>query len=235
MPTFGMLANRLVAEHDAIQLHLPQFDAAGVALRGRLLKKPTVITYHCDLLMPPGLLALTANLAVKVMNNLAALTTHRIVTYTRDYAENSPYLRRYMHKLRVIPPPVELPAIRPEAITSFAMQHNPDGRKPVIGMAGRFATEKGIEVLLNALPRILAVLSQMRRCSSPVRIKILSAKNIISSVYPRGSKNTRPKAAGDSLARLTPSKSLLFIPTWIYLCFPALIPPNLLGWCKLKA
>ncbi len=52
MPTFGWLANRMVLETDAIQLHLPQFDAAGVALRGRLLKKPTLITYHCDLFCP---------------------------------------------------------------------------------------------------------------------------------------------------------------------------------------
>lgn len=157
MPTFGMLANRLVLEHDAIQLHLPQFDAAGIALRGRLLKKPTVITYHCDLLMPPGLLSRTANLAVKLMNNLAALTTHRIVTYTRDYAENSPYLRRYIHKLHVIPPPVELPQVTPEDVAAFAGKNNPDNRRPVIGMAARFATEKGVEVLLNALPSILKV------------------------------------------------------------------------------
>ncbi len=160
MPTFGWLANRLVAENDAVQLHLPQFDAAGVALRGRLLRKPTVITYHCDLLMPPGLLAQTANLAVKVMNNLAALATHRIVTYTRDYAENSPYLRRYMRKLHVIPPPVELPPVLPDAVASFARQHNPQNRKPVIGMAARFTSEKGVEVLLNALPRILQVYPQ---------------------------------------------------------------------------
>jgi glycosyltransferase involved in cell wall biosynthesis len=157
MPTFGYLANRLVAENDAVQLHLPQFDAAGVALRGRLLKKPTVITYHCDLLMPPGLLAQTANLAVKVMNNLAALTTHRIVTYTQDYAENSPYLRRYMDKLHVIPPPVELPQISSDEVADFARRHNPHQRRPVIGMAARFTTEKGVEVLLNALPRILSV------------------------------------------------------------------------------
>ncbi len=155
MPTFGWLANRLVAEHDAIQLHLPQFDAAGVALRGRMLKKPTVITYHCDLLMPPGLLAQTANLAVKVMNNLAALATHRIVTYTQDYAENSNFLRRHMDKLQVIPPPVELPSISPEAVAAFAQKNNPDARRPVIGMAARFASEKGVEVLLNAMPRIL--------------------------------------------------------------------------------
>jgi glycosyltransferase involved in cell wall biosynthesis len=155
MPSFGLLANRLVAENDVVQLHLPQFDAAGVALRGRLLHKPTVITYHCDLFMPPGLLAWTANQAVRVMNNLAALSTHRIVTYTRDYAENSAYLNRYMDKLEVIPPPVELPDVTAAQIETFGSQHNPAGCRPVIGMVSRFATEKGVEVMLNALPRIL--------------------------------------------------------------------------------
>ncbi len=155
MPTFGALAWRLVSENDVIQLHLPQFDAAGVALRGRLLKKPTVITYHCDLLMPPGLMAWAANQAVRVMNNLAALTCHRIVTYTRDYAENSNYLNRYLHKLHVIPPPVELPAVSGGEVKAFQEQHNPRNQRPVIAMVSRFATEKGVEVLLNALPRIL--------------------------------------------------------------------------------
>ena len=157
MPTFGALANKLVAEHDVIQLHLPQFDAAGVALRGRLLKKPTVITYHCDLHMPPGMLAWAANQAVRVMNNLAALFTHRIVTYTRDYAENSPFLNRHLKKLKVIPPPVELPEVSAEAVAEFAHRHNPHDHHPVIGMAARFATEKGVEILLEALPRVLEV------------------------------------------------------------------------------
>ncbi len=155
MPTFALMAARLLKEHDVVQLHLPQFDAAGVALWGRLLKKPTVITYHCDLRMPPGVLSWLANQAVRVMNNLAALSTHRIVTYTRDYAEHSSYLRRYLHKLHVIPPPVELPEVTADAVTAFARAHNPHNRRPVIGMAARFATEKGVEVLLGALPRLL--------------------------------------------------------------------------------
>jgi glycosyltransferase involved in cell wall biosynthesis len=155
MPTFGMLANKLVAENDVIQLHLPQFDAAGVALRGRLMNKPTVITYHCDLLMPPGFLPQLANSAVHLMNNLAAQFTHRIVTYTQDYADHSAYLRRYMRKLRVIPPPVELPGASAEEITAFKAENNPDERRPVIAMVSRFATEKGVEVLLVALPKVL--------------------------------------------------------------------------------
>jgi glycosyltransferase involved in cell wall biosynthesis len=155
MPTFGMLANRLVMDHDVIHLHLPQFDAAGIALRGRMLRKPTVITYHCDLRMPPGLMAFAANTAVRVMNNLAALFTHRIVTYTRDYAENSSYLTRHIHKLHVIPPPVTLPVVCEDEIERFAHEHNPENQHPVIGMSARFATEKGVEVLLGAMPRLL--------------------------------------------------------------------------------
>ena len=157
MPTFGMITNRLVLEHDVLQLHLPQFDAAGVALRGRLLRKPTIVTYHCDLRMPPGLLSLTANVAIRFMNTLAAIFTHRIVTYTRDYAEHSPYARRYMDKVRVILPPVVLPEVQEEEIEQFSEKVNPEKKHPVIGMAARFATEKGVEVLLNAMKDILEV------------------------------------------------------------------------------
>lgn len=156
MPTFGSLANRLVRENDVIQLHLPQFDAAGVALRGRLLKKPTVITYHCDLELPPGLLNRIANQAVLLMNELAARFTHRIVTYTRDYATHSKYTGRHMRKVEVIPPPVVLPGVSSEVVKNFHHLHNPKNQRPVIGMAARFATEKGVEVLLQAMPAVLS-------------------------------------------------------------------------------
>ncbi|HEX6304947.1 MAG TPA: glycosyltransferase family 4 protein, partial [Anaerolineales bacterium] len=110
MPTIGVLASQLVMKNDLVHLHLPQFDAAGIALRGRLLKKPTVLTYHCDLKMPPGLFNKTANYAIHLMNHLAALSSHRIVTYTQDYASNSPYTKRYFRKVHTILPPVELPS-----------------------------------------------------------------------------------------------------------------------------
>ena len=76
-------------------LHLPQFDAAGVALRGRLARKPTVITYHCDLELPSGLFNLIANRVVLMMNDLAAWFTHRIVSYTEDYAHHSKYTQKF--------------------------------------------------------------------------------------------------------------------------------------------
>lgn len=154
-PTFGLVATKLVWQHDVVQLHLPQFDAPGVALRARLFGKPAVLTYHCDLLLPPGAFNRFVNLVVKFQNNMAGLLASHIVTYTQDYADHSSYLSRYASKLTPILPPVELPVPTPEAVSAFAEAHLTRERKPVIGMAARFAAEKGVEVLLDALPIIL--------------------------------------------------------------------------------
>ncbi|HOU11496.1 MAG TPA: glycosyltransferase family 4 protein [Anaerolineae bacterium] len=155
MPTFGFLAWKLAAQADVISLHLPQFDAAGVALRGRLLKKPTVLTYHCDLQLPAGRFNRVVNRVVDVMNNLAGKFAHKVVAYTQDFADHSPFLQKFSDKLHVIAPPVELPPMTPSGIAAFARMHNPQHAHPVIGMAARLAAEKGVEVLLNAFPRIL--------------------------------------------------------------------------------
>lgn len=155
MPTFGLWATRLVLEHDVVCLHLPQFDAAGVAARGRLFGRPTTLTYHCDLKLPPGLFNRIVNEVVHVMNRFAGRLTDRVVAYTEDFAEHSPYLRAFKDKIEIIPPPVELPEIGEGAVAAFAKMHGLDEGGPVIGMAARLAAEKGVEVLLNALPRIL--------------------------------------------------------------------------------
>ena len=155
MPTFGFVATRLVREHDVVSLHLPQFDAAGVAARARVMGKPSTLTYHCDLKLPPGLFNRFVNLVVHGMNHLAGLLADRIVAYTRDFATHSPYLSRFARKVEVIPPPVELPPASPEEVEAFARRHGLDRSGPVIGMAARLAAEKGVEVLLDALPRIL--------------------------------------------------------------------------------
>jgi len=154
-PTFGLVATKLVWEHDVVQLHLPQFDAPGVAFRARLFGKPAILTYHCDLLLPPGLFNRLVNLVVQFQNNMAGILSNHIVTYTQDYADNSSYLSLYKRKLTPFLPPVELPSAGPGAVKAFAAAHWTGERHPVIGMAARFAAEKGVEVLLDALSKVL--------------------------------------------------------------------------------
>lgn len=155
MPTIGWLATSLALQHDAMSLHLPQFDAPGLALRGRLLRQPVVLTYHSDLQLPFSMLNTVANRAVDLANLAAGALATRIVAYTQDFADHSPYLRRFREKIVVIPPPVEVAEVSPEAIAAFRERWNLRG--PVIGMAARLAAEKGVEVLLKALPQVLAV------------------------------------------------------------------------------
>jgi len=162
MPTVGLVAWRLVRQHDVVCLHLPQFDAAGISIRGRLLGKPTTLTYHCDLKLPFGPFSGLVNQVVNGANLVAGLFAHRVVAYTDDFATHSPYLRRFSHKLTVIPPPVELPAASAEEVQAFARRLGLAGQGPVIGMAARLAAEKGVEVLLEALPRVLETHPQAR-------------------------------------------------------------------------
>lgn len=57
-------------------------------------------------------------------------------------------------KLSIIPPPVTLEPCPTDALSRFRAKHQLDGHE-VIGVSARLAAEKGIEILLNALPLIL--------------------------------------------------------------------------------
>lgn len=161
MPSFGNTARRLIREHDIIHLHLPQFDGAGLAINARRLGKPVVLTYHCDIQLPHGLLNRLAGPVIRAANHIAARFTNRLVAYTDDYARHSPFLSRYIHKLTVIPPPVEMQAPAPQEVTAFAAKWNLRER-PIIGMVARLATEKGVEVLVKALRRVRQTLPSAR-------------------------------------------------------------------------
>jgi glycosyltransferase involved in cell wall biosynthesis len=155
MPMFGPLAWKMVRESDVVHLHLPQFDAPGVAFRGRLFRKPVVLTYHSDLSLPPGAFNRLAVAAVDTMNRIAGTLADAVVAYTDDFANHSPFLSRYVgRKLTVIPPPVELAEATPEEVARFREKNGLKGKR-VIGISARLAAEKGIEVLLDALPAIL--------------------------------------------------------------------------------
>jgi glycosyltransferase involved in cell wall biosynthesis len=162
MPAFGPMAWKLTPQTDVIHLHLPQFDAPGIALRGRLLRKPVVLTYHCDLKLSSGLFNGIVNRVVLSMNQLASRMADAVVTYTRDYGVNSPFLSQFVdQKLAIIPPPVTLEPYSEPALAAFRAKHNLEGHA-VIGVSARLAAEKGVEVLLKALPEILEAFPNAR-------------------------------------------------------------------------
>lgn len=158
MPTFPLLAWKLIRQHDVVSVHLPQFEASLLGLLGRLAGKPVVLTYHCDLQLPKGWFNRIVDKVVFVSNYVAGQLAQAAVAYTQDFAEHSHFLSRFLGKVRVIPPPVIMPAPDPEAVDAFRAEHNLAGRQ-VVGLAAtRLAAEKGVEVLVEAVPRLLQAL-----------------------------------------------------------------------------
>ncbi len=155
MPGFGPMAWKLARRADVIHLHLPQFDAPGVALRGWIMGKPVILTYHCDLQLPKGLFNRLVDRFVLIQNQIAGQLADVVVTYTRDYATYSPFLAQYVDKkLQIVPPPVSLAVCSTAEIDRFNNKHLLEDRA-VIGISARMASEKGVEILLKALPIVL--------------------------------------------------------------------------------
>lgn len=155
MPSMPIWAWKLIRESDIINTHVPQPDAAVINSLGRLLGKPSVLTYHCDLQLPNGFIHYLANQGSHLANRISAKYADVIVTNTLDYAQNSPFLSRYLEKIHPIPPPIELSPIDPDAITAFREKNEIEPGQRIIGMAARLATEKGVEYLVEAMPAVL--------------------------------------------------------------------------------
>ncbi len=152
MPKFGITLRRLLPAHDLIHIHLPQFDGAGVAINARLFGKPSLLTVHGDIRLPDGHFNWVVQRVINLMNRIAGHYVDRLVSYTEDFARHSRYLARYRHKLAIIPPPVEIDPPTQEDLTAFCQQWQiTPSQRPLIGMCARLATEKGVEVLVQAL------------------------------------------------------------------------------------
>jgi glycosyltransferase involved in cell wall biosynthesis len=152
MPGFLSRAGALMRAHDVVSVHLPQAEGGPLAVIGRwLARKPVVLTYHCDLQLPPGIWNRMIDRGVFASNWVAGRFADRVVAYTDDYARNSPLLSKFKNKIVVIYPPVIMPAPDPNAVAVLKQKYRVDGHT-VVGFAARFAEEKGVNFLINALP-----------------------------------------------------------------------------------
>jgi len=155
MPGILSSAWKFIGESDLVNLHLPQGDAALVALLAKIRNKPLVSTYHCDIKMPSGVINKLAGWGATLSNHISASLSDALVQNTRDFAEHSKFLTRYLNKLTVIQPPIVVEQVSEEEIAQFVEKFEIDPSRKIIGMVARLASEKGVEYLVDALPEVL--------------------------------------------------------------------------------
>ena len=141
-----------VRTSDIVHLNLPSLEALGIALLAKLLGKKVVSTYACDLHLPPfrGGSMLTA--LVDLSHTLTLRLSDSIASCTADFASHSRVLAKLKTAVVAIYPPIEIPAFTQpvDKLTELRAA----GPGPLLGMANRFASDKGIEYCLGALPAL---------------------------------------------------------------------------------
>ena len=162
MPSFPFQTWREIKAHDVVSIHLPQVEGALAVLLARWAGRKPIITYHCDLQMPPAWYGKIVDRLTFLDNLLAGNVADTIVAYTQDFADHSPFLSRFGSKVRVILPPVVIPDPTPEGIAELRKRVGLLDGQQVIGFAARFAYEKGASFLISAIPDILQSIPNVR-------------------------------------------------------------------------
>src|SRR5262249_5274618 len=154
MPLVWYDLRRLLRAHDVFHRHLPGLMDAYVSTRlAKALGKPVLMTHHCDISLPFGLLNDTIEAAMHTEMRYAGALADKIVTYSEDYAAYSRFLSLYRDKAAAASPPIDTgrpDAARPRA---WRARLGLDGKR-LVGFAGRFAADKGGDVLLRAVPAL---------------------------------------------------------------------------------
>lgn len=142
---------QLTQQADVIHYHFPWpfMDVAHFLTR---VRKPTVVTYHSDIVRQQALLPLYRPLKRRFLASV-----DRIVATSPQYAESSPVLRRYAQKVDVIPIGLardNYPAAEPERLEYWRSRVGTE----FFLFVGVFRYYKGLHLLLDAA----------RRCGHPV-------------------------------------------------------------------
>jgi glycosyltransferase involved in cell wall biosynthesis len=232
MPAMPSVAWKLVRRADVINLHIPQLDAAYIAWIGKMMHKPVVLTYHCDLLLPHGLIHSIANQVSHGANHVAAWGSDAIVSLTRDYAEHSAYLTRYMEKLHVLDAPVELAPASEADIQAFREKFGIHPGQRILGMAARLATEKGVEYLVQALPKVLENVPEVRLLFVGSYQNVVGEREYAARVLPR---IAGLKDHWSMLGYLSPVELTAFFKTCEVLVMPSLNSTEGFGLVQVEA
>ena len=152
-PALLAAARREMKQADVLHLHAPLVAAVPLALLARARRLPFIVTSHCDLRTPPGLVSRMVETIARFSQNFALDRAARVVTYTEDYAKNTPSLARRSARVGWILPPVPDPPASALAPPAVRAKYGIPGQ-PVLLFLGRFAEEKGLPELLTAFAEV---------------------------------------------------------------------------------
>ncbi len=154
MPGLRATAKKWIEWADVVNVHIPQFESFVLARLAKQLRKPLMVTYHCDLIMSGDWFRRLAGWGTILLGKKALKQAKVIVQNTLDYARHSAVLKTYLDKVVEVPTPVVFFETNPGEKMAFRERFSLAESDKVLGLAGRVASEKGYEYLAQALPLV---------------------------------------------------------------------------------
>lgn len=149
MPLYPIVSLKLVREHDVINCHLPSIESFWLALWGKLLRKKIIVTNHCEFNFTGTFNNKFISLVTFPIHWMVYMMANEIVSYTKDFAMTSIFLKHFIPKINYILPPIKV--VDTQEKMNF-------GKGKIVGFVGRISWEKGLPILLIAMKKIKAKL-----------------------------------------------------------------------------
>lgn len=151
--TLSLKYIQMLQNSDTIFINSPHTTILLHTLLARFFGKRVVIFHQADLILPNGNLNWFIERLYDIQTHCACSLSHAVATYTDDYAHHSRILSHYLEKLttfllipkikKVISPPL------PQIATQKKLN------KTLFGFAGRYVEEKGIDILMKAIRKVV--------------------------------------------------------------------------------
>ncbi len=158
-PAFVFSFWQQIRNSDTIFVYLPFAEILLVVLIAKLFRKRLYLVHNGDLVLPKGLLKRFLELCYFYTTDWSIKLATAIIIQTDDYAKHSQLLLRNKNKWQVILPLYD-PLSFDKQIAMRLREKLLPHKSLTIGFAGRFVEEKGFDILLKALPRVIEKLPQ---------------------------------------------------------------------------
>ncbi len=157
---------------DLVHLHFPN-PMGDIAYLLSARTVPSVLTYHADIIKQRALLPI-----YQPLRSLLFAKLDRIIVATNEFLESSPVLRRYRHKCTVIPYGIDLAPFKlqgEDEAHAVATKRAEYGDRTIL-FTGVLRHYKGLDVLLEAMPRVKGNLLIAGRGAEKARLEAKAAQ-----------------------------------------------------------
>ncbi|MBI2611946.1 glycosyltransferase family 4 protein [Candidatus Gottesmanbacteria bacterium] len=145
---------KAIGDSDVIFVYLPYSEVLLASIISKILSKKIYLVHNADMELPKGFLNRIIDSIFYTTTSWAISLSTKTIIYTKDYAEHSLLLKKKRTKWLEILPLFVIPKVTPSEVEVFRKRNQLLG-KVCIGFSGRFVEEKGVDILLAAIPHIL--------------------------------------------------------------------------------